>query len=134
MKTTYRNILIFLAIILLIAGAWFFQNIVAYILISGVLSIIGRPLVDLFCKIHIKKWHFPRSLGALMTLLLIWGVIVLFFIIFVPLVTKQINYFSSIDSEKIVQLIDAPISKAEQLLKSFNPKITEELYLKENFV
>ncbi|OFY68297.1 MAG: hypothetical protein A2V64_07940 [Bacteroidetes bacterium RBG_13_43_22] len=133
MKTTFRNILIFLAIILLIAGAWFFRNIVAYILISGVLSIIGRPLVDLFCRIHIKKWHFPRSLGALITLLIIWGVIVLFFIIFVPLVTKQINYFSSIDSEKIVQLVDTPISKIENVLKSFNSKITEELSLKDYF-
>src|SRR4030043_2428092 len=133
MKTTFRNILIFLAIILLIAGAWFFRNIVAYILISGVLSIIGRPLVDLFCRINIKKWHFPRSLGALITLLIIWGVIVLFFNIFLPLVRKQINYFSSIDSEKIVQLVDTPISKIENVLKSFNSKITEELSLKDYF-
>jgi len=133
MKTTLRNILIFLAILVLISGAWFFRNIVAYILISGVLSIIGRPLVDLLCRIRIRKVHFPRALSALITLLLIWGVIVLFFIIFVPLVTKQINYFSTIDSEKIVQLVETPISKAESFLKSFNPKITDELSLKEYF-
>src|SRR4030043_2436685 len=133
MKTTYRNILIFLAIILLIAGAWFFRNIVAYILISGVLSIIGRPLVDLFCKIHIRKWHIPRALGALLTLLIIWGVIVLFFVIFVPIVTHQINYFSTIDSEKIVQLIETPINKIENIFRSFNSKIAEDLSLKDYF-
>jgi predicted PurR-regulated permease PerM len=133
MTTTLRNILIFLAILVLLAGAWYFRNIVAYILISGVLSIIGRPLVDLFCRIRIRKWYFPRALSALITLLIIWGVIVLFFIIFVPLVTKQINYFSTIDSEKIVQLVETPINKAENVLKSFNPRITEELSLKEYF-
>jgi predicted PurR-regulated permease PerM len=133
MKTTLRNILIILVVLLLIAGAWFFRNIVAYILISGVLSIIGRPLVDLFCRIRVRKWHFPRSLGALITLLLIWGVIVLFFVIFVPLVTKQINYFSTIDSEKIVQLVQTPINKIENVIKSFNSKITEGLSLEDYF-
>ena len=133
MKTVFRNILIFLAILLLLALAWYFRNIVAYILISGVLSIIGRPLVDIFCKIRIGKWHFPHVLGALLTLFIIWGFIVLFFVIFVPLVTRQINYFSTIDSEKIVQLIDTPINKIENIFRSFNRNITEELSLKDYF-
>jgi predicted PurR-regulated permease PerM len=133
MKNVFRNILIFLAIIALLAGAWYFRNIVIYILVSGVLSIIGRPLVDLFCKFHIWKWKFPRALSALLTLLIIWGIIALFFIIFVPLVTKQINYFSTIDSEKIVQLVETPINKIENLLKSFNSDITNELSLKDYF-
>ncbi len=133
MKTVFRNILIFLAILLLLAGAWYFRNIVAYILISGVLSIIGRPLVDIFCKIRIRKWHFPRVLGALLTLFIIWGFIVLFFVIFVPLVTRQINYFSTIDSGKIVQVIDAPINKIENIFRLFNRDINEELSLKDYF-
>jgi predicted PurR-regulated permease PerM len=131
MTTSFRNILIFLGVVLLIAIAWYFRNIVVYILISGVLSIMGRPLVDLFCKIRIQKWQFPRALAALLTLLLIWGVIVLFFMIFVPLVTKQINYFSTIDTEKIVQLIENPINKFENLIRSVNRNITEDLSVKE---
>ncbi|OFY59805.1 MAG: hypothetical protein A2V50_08395 [Bacteroidetes bacterium RBG_19FT_COMBO_42_10] len=133
MKNILRNILIFLAILLLLAGAWYFRNIVVYILVSGVLSIMGRPLVDIFCKLRIKKWALPRALGALLTLLIIWGVIVLFFMIFVPLVTHQINYFSTIDSEKIVQLIETPINKIENIFRSFNSKITEDLSLKDYF-
>src|SRR5665647_420523 len=115
MKATLRNILIFCGILILIGCAWFFRNIVVYILVSGVFSIMGRPLVDLFCRIRIKKWFFPRSLSALLTLVIIWGIIIMFFVIFVPLVTTQINYFSSIDSEKIVQLVKGPIDKIENL-------------------
>src|SRR4030042_5192406 len=133
MKNILRNILIFLAILLLLAGAWYFRNIVVYILVSGVLSIMGRPLVDIFCKLRIKKWALPRALGALLTLLIIWGVIVLFFMIFVPIVTHQINYFSTIDSEKIVQLIETPINKIENIFRSFNSKIAEDLSLKDYF-
>lgn len=132
MKTaTLRNFLIFLGILLFLAAFWFFRNIVVYILISGVLSIVGRPLVDLFCRIRIRKWSLPRAVGALFALIIIWGVIVLFFYIFIPLVTKQINYFSTIDSSKIVQLINGPIEKIEKILININPDISDKLSLKE---
>jgi predicted PurR-regulated permease PerM len=127
MKETLRNILIFCGILLLLACAWFFRIIVVYILVSGVFSIMGRPLVDLFCKIKIRNWSFPRSLAALLTLLAIWGVIIMFFIIFVPLVTRQIDYFSSIDSNKIVQIASGPIDKVENLLRSINKNISKDL-------
>lgn len=112
---------------LFLAALWFFRNIVVYILVSGVLSIMGRPLVDLLSSIRIRKWYFPRALSALITLIVIWGFIVTFFVIFVPLVTTQINYFSTIDSGKIVQLIETPIQKIENLFRSFNPNIGNEL-------
>lgn len=133
MKTTFRNILLFTGFLLLVACAWYFRNIVVYILVSGVLSIMGRPLVDLFSKIRIRNLKFPRSIAALLTLVLIWGLIVLFFWIFVPLVTRQINYFSTIDSDKIVQLIEGPLTKIESVFRSFNKEITNDLSLQEYF-
>jgi predicted PurR-regulated permease PerM len=134
MKVNLRNILIFFGILLLLACAWYFRNIVVYILVSGVLSIMGRPLVDLFCRIRIRKWIFPRSLSALITLLIIWGGIILFFATFVPLVTRQINYFSAIDSEKLVQIIAGPIKKFENLFRSINKEISKDLSIQDFIV
>jgi predicted PurR-regulated permease PerM len=131
MKTTLKNILIFFGILLFLGLLWYFRNIVVYILVSGVLSIMGRPLVDLFCRIKIWKWHFPRVISALFALLIIWGIIIMFFVIFVPLVTKQINYFSTIDSEKIVQIVEGPVNKIESILNNLNPHISEQLSLRE---
>jgi predicted PurR-regulated permease PerM len=131
MKTTLRNILIFLGILLFLLALYYFRSIVVYILVSGVFSVMGRPLVDLFCRIRIKNWHLPRAISALFTLLIIWGLIILFFIIFVPLVTKQINYFSTIDSEKIVQIVEGPINKIEHIFSSINPDISAQLSLKD---
>jgi predicted PurR-regulated permease PerM len=130
MNVTFRNILIFIGIVLLIACAWFFRSIVVYVLVSGVLSIMGRPLVDLFSRIRIRSWSFPRSLGALITLILIWGIIILFFKTFIPLISQQISYFSSIESEKLVALIDGPINKIENLFRSLNHNATADLSLK----
>jgi predicted PurR-regulated permease PerM len=134
MKDTLRNILIFCGILILLACAWFFRNIVVYILVSGVFSIMGRPLVDLFCRIKIRKWFFPRWLAALFTLCIIWGIIIMFFIIFVPLVTRQINFFSTIDSEKIVQLVSGPINKVEGLFRAINKDISPELSIQDYIV
>jgi predicted PurR-regulated permease PerM len=92
---------------------------------------MGRPLVDLFCRIRIKKWSLPRPLGALFTLLIIWGLIILFFVVFIPLITTQINYFSTIDSEKIVQIIEGPINKVENLFRAFNKDITNEISIQD---
>jgi predicted PurR-regulated permease PerM len=134
MKATLRNILVFFGILLLLACVWYFRSIVVYILVSGVLSIMGRPLVDLLCKIRIGKWTFPRSLSALITLMIIWGMIILFFVIFIPLVTTQIDYLSTIDSGKIVQLIAGPINKVENLFRAFNKDITNELSIQEYII
>lgn len=132
-KETLRNILIICGILILLAGIWFFRNIVAYILVSGVFSIMGRPLVDLFCRLKIRKWIFPRTLAALLTLIIIWGIIILFFSIFIPLVTSQINYFSGIDSEKIVQIVAEPVNKMESFFRSINKDITKDLSV-ENYI
>ena len=134
MKATLRNILIFFGVLLLLACAWYFRNIVVYILVSGVLSIMGRPLVDLFCRIRIKKWSFPRSLSALITIAIIWAIIIMFFVIFVPLVTTQINYFSTIDSEKIVQIVAGPINKVENLFRTFNKDIAKDLSIEDYII
>jgi predicted PurR-regulated permease PerM len=134
MKTTLRNLLIFAGSVLLLAGVWYFRIIVAYILISGVLSIIGRPLVERFCRIKIRRWKFPVVLSALITLIIIWGMIILFFYIFIPLVTEQINQFSTIDSKKIVQLIEEPIKKIENLFRAFNKDITSEISIQDYII
>ncbi|NLV18543.1 MAG: AI-2E family transporter [Bacteroidetes bacterium] len=133
MKATFRNILIFLGIVILLSLAWYFRNIVVYILVAGILSIIGRPLVDLFSRIRIKKWTFPLPLSALLTLIILWGVILLFFAIFIPLISRQITYFSTIDSSKVVQLIEEPIARIESVLRALNSDLSAEMSLKDYF-
>lgn len=133
MKATIRNILIFGVGLLLLACAWYFRNIVVYILVAGVLSIVGRPLVDLLSRIRIKKFSIPVPISALITLLLLWGVIVLFFVIFIPLLTKQISFLSTIDSSKVVQLIEDPLNKIENVFRYLNKDLPQDMSLKQYF-
>jgi predicted PurR-regulated permease PerM len=129
MKTSLRNILIFFGIVFFLVLLWYFRNIVVYILVSGVLSIMGRPLVELLGRIRIGKLKFPRVISALLTLMIIWGLIILFLWIFVPLVTRQINYLSTIDSAKIVQIVEGPINRIEEFIGAINPDLSGKLSL-----
>lgn len=131
MSATLRNILIFFGLLLFFAGLWYFRSIVVYILVSGVLSIMGRPLVDLLCRIRIRKLVFPRPLAALITLLVIWGLIISFLLIFVPLVTRQINYLSTLDSNRIVQLVDEPLRKIEDIFSAFDQDMEDIVSMKQ---
>ena len=103
MNTTLRNILILLGLALLVYLFWYFRNIIAYILAAGVISLIGRPVVDLLNGIRIWKFRFPRALSSLLTLVLLYGLLALFFVIFIPLVTRQIDALSGFDAGSIVQ-------------------------------
>jgi len=131
MNISWKRVLVMLGVTLFLVCVWYFRSIVVYILISGVLSIMGRPLVDLFCRIKIKNWMFPRPLSALFTLFVIWGVIITFFATFIPLVSAQLNYFSTIDSEKIVQIINSPIEKLEQLFLTLNRDVANQLSIQD---
>jgi predicted PurR-regulated permease PerM len=64
----------------------------------------------------------------------IWGCIILFFVIFVPLVTRQLNYFSTIDSEKIVQIVAGPINKVENLVRAVNKDIPQNITIQDYVV
>ena len=74
---TPRTLLVIAGVIILGLLVWRFSNIVAYILIASVLSLIARPLVRLLDRIRIGKWHIPVSIRALLTLMVIWALPIL---------------------------------------------------------
>lgn len=122
-----RNLLVIIGIGLLVFLFWYFRNIVAYVLIAGVISLVGRPVVDQLNSIHIKKLSFPKALSALLTLVLIWCLIILFFAVFIPLISAQIQTLSTIDSRAIVALAQEQLSRLEVLLRTVNRDLPADM-------
>jgi len=113
MRENYRIPLIVLLIVLSCAFLWFFKAVVAYILISAVISLIVRPFVSFLNKFRIGRFHFSRALVAGFTLVLFWALIILFFRLFVPILGTQAKEISSINITEITQNFDEPIAKAQ---------------------
>lgn len=119
MNSTLRYILIGLGIILGAFIIWYFIHIVAYILIAAVLALIGRPIVELLGKVHIKKISIPKSIRALLAILTIYGIVALFFRIFIPLLTVEVNNLSSLDPQQLLNSLDEPIKRVEEIVDRY---------------
>jgi predicted PurR-regulated permease PerM len=111
---------VILGIILLGLMLWRFFNIVAYILIASVLSLITRPIVHLMGRIRIFKWRIPISIRALLTLFLIWAFFFTFFRLFIPLVAGEAQQLSTLETSTIVQEFQGPIERLELWLNKLN--------------
>ena len=126
-----KYILIVLAIVLFGVIAWYLSAILLYLIISAVIALIGRPLVEYISKIKIKGKNIPEAIGAGITLLTIWVVMLAFFIIFIPLVIKEGKNLSTINVNDVVENLQQPLSKLEKVYNEYkageNHKSLEEV-------
>jgi predicted PurR-regulated permease PerM len=97
--------------------AWYFSNILAYLLISGVLSLVGRPLVNVLNRVHIGKRQFPHALSALITVLALWTVFLLFLLLMSPLITNFFNQLSTVNTNQLIANISDTLSSVELWIK-----------------
>lgn len=104
---------------LVIYLVWRFSNIVTYLLISVILSLIGRPLVVRFNRLRIGKLHFPNSMSALLALVVLLMVVFTFLGIFVPLIAAQANVITDIDFTQLGHSVQKPLQEMEGFLKEY---------------
>lgn len=133
MKSSIRYSLIVLGILVFILAIWYFQNIIAYILISSVLALIGKPIVDLLGKVKIKKWGIPKSIRAMVALMLIWLVFIAFFRFIIPLVVSEVNKLSVLNPESIMNALADPINNIENIIQKYQVN-GKEKFTVDNFV
>jgi predicted PurR-regulated permease PerM len=111
---------------LVIYLVWRFSNIVTYLFISIILSIIGRPLVLRFNKLRVGKVHVPNSVSALLALLVLLLVVFTFLGIFVPLIAAQANVITDIDFTSLGHSVQKPLQELEVFLKEYGLLTQEE--------
>ncbi|MFC2150932.1 AI-2E family transporter [Bacteroidota bacterium] len=120
MNRNLHYFLITLGVIFIGFILWYFKSIVAYILISSVFTLIGRPLVGFLSKLHYKNIKIPNAISALLTVFVIWVLILVFFRVFIPLVANQASEISTIDAEVVMDNLQEPIQKIEAFLVKYN--------------
>ncbi len=98
---------------------WFFRTILVYITISAILTLMGRPAVEIFSKIGFRNYRIPRSLAAVFTIAVIYGLIFLFFRIFVPVMITEAKELSSLNFNQIFASFDQPLQKIQEWMLQF---------------
>ncbi len=95
---------------------WYLRSIIFYILVSFVLSLVGRPVVDLLDKLKYNNIKVPRALSALLGLAMLWGALLLFFRIFVPILAFQASELANVNTEAVIRNLDEPIQQIESFM------------------
>lgn len=98
---------------------WYFRTIFLYVIIAAALTIICGPLVRLFKQIRIGKRTIPSWLAALLTLVVILGVGVGFFMLMIPLVSSKLSELSGVDINGMVKSLEAPLASFEHFLHEY---------------
>lgn len=99
--------------ILLILALWYFSGLVTNIIISIVLSLIGRPLVRRLCDHKIKM---PKALAAGLTLMIQMVFFISIILLFIPIVSHQANVIENIDNKEITQNLNNTIQNIDAKL------------------
>ncbi|MDR1346533.1 MAG: AI-2E family transporter, partial [Bacteroidales bacterium] len=127
MKDKNNHIIaILLFIVLFIFLAWRFSDIVIYIFIALMLSVLGTPLVRLLRKIRIKERKMSQSTAAGITLIALIGIIYLFFRLFIPMVAHQFQAIVAIDPAIYINSIDTELFKVNLWLQQHDILTQEE--------
>ncbi len=89
-----RYILWAAAAVVIVALCWYFRSVLVYIIIAAVVSLLGRPIMKLLRKITIKGRHAPDWLLAIITLILILGILLGIVTQVIPVVSSIIQSIS----------------------------------------
>lgn len=93
-SSNYKHIALALIIAFL---AWYFSDIFIFICISVVISLIGRPLMQLCQKVKFRNTSVSPTLAAVLSWFSLLALFSMFFLFLVPLIIEQANLISAID-------------------------------------
>lgn len=123
-RDTLSKYIIYTALAAVIcAVCWYFRNILIYILIAGVLSLIGGPLSESLKKIHIRKWRFPDWAAAIVTIVIILGLLLSILTLIIPVITSIVKDISLVDVSNTVKSISGPLADFNMFLTEKFPNL-----------
>lgn len=109
MNNKTRGVLLLAGFLFVVFLLWYFSAIVTYILLSVVLSFVGKPLVRWIRRLKMGKWRIPKGTAALVTLVAMWAVFVTFLRFIIPLLISELNTLSKIDFVQVIDSVGDPL-------------------------
>jgi len=106
-------------LILVLFILWFFSEIVAYILIAALLSLLGRPLIHVIEKVRFKWFAIPRSVSTVIAMIIVLGALCAVIIVFTPMVTREARMMENINVDSIATHFSYETQQAESLMYKY---------------
>ncbi len=111
MNLLNRNLLLALGVLVLLGLAYYFSDIVTYILIAWVLSMLGNPLVLFFqSRIRIGRFRMGSSVAAMLTIVIFYTSILGIMWLFVPTIVEQARNLANVDYYALGEKLREPFA------------------------
>ncbi|MCC6283648.1 MAG: AI-2E family transporter [Saprospiraceae bacterium] len=109
MMTTNRNLIWLLGALALATVFYYFADILTYILLAWVFSMLGRPLMIFFQKrLRIGRFRAGPTTAALLTIATFYGVLIGVLLAFVPTIVSQARNLSTVDYQALGEKLRTP--------------------------
>jgi predicted PurR-regulated permease PerM len=134
-KNWSRWLTIGLILVVLALTLTYFSNIITYLLIAWVLSMIGQPIMQFLLKIRYKKIGMPSSAAAFLTIVCFYLFFGLLLYIFVPPMIEQAQNLTSVDYASFEKNLADPIAQANSWLHQYgilprNQSVKDQFFAK----
>ncbi len=114
-----RYLVLFLSILILLVIAYFFGDIVTYIVGAWVLALIGTPIKKVILKLTgLRKLKIANTIASILTLFLFLVVIAIILTFFIPILGEQFSVLSQVDYNRVALTLQEPLSRFETYLKN----------------
>ena len=111
-----RLILLFLGITIATILSWFFSTIIGYFVVAMVFSAILQKPTNYINQIQIAGIQLPRAIAVMLSFSIFAGIISLFVLLFIPLVSEQIEFISVLDYNSLFENLVSPVDYIEKFL------------------
>lgn len=110
---------------LAIAGTicWYFRNVIIYMLIAVVVSLISKPIMKVLQKITVKGRRLPDWILAAFTLLTVLVLLMTMVSMIIPIVSGILKGISISSIESTAAQISAPLSNFNEFLRNTFPSL-----------
>ncbi len=105
------------------ALCWYFKNVLTYILVAVVVSLVAKPLVKLMGKIQIKGKQAPTWFLAAFSLLLVIGILLSVVCLLIPIVGNIIKDISLANIGSAAKGMSVPLAEFNEFLRLRIPSL-----------
>jgi len=95
-----RYVIIAATIAILACLCWYFKNVLVYVIVAFVVSLLAQPLMRLMRKVKVRGKSLPNGLLAILAILIILGILILVVTQVVPVVTRIVRDAAVLNSAK----------------------------------
>lgn len=120
-------VFLFTAIVVVALAFYFFADVVTYVLVSFILSLIGQPIMYLFLdKLKLRRFRYGPQVSAVLTLIIFLLVLLLILATIVPIMIQQAISIGEVNFQSIAVALEAPLAEFIDRMEHYGLTVIEK--------